>query len=332
MARTNPYGTTFAPTIPGGRTNPNRPPPVNELAPTPTAGTDPFGLFDDPSTKLFTDLIKNQMGTLSQPINDPTTNAMMALIAGRIPQMLSGGGGSGGNALLGDFINIGRQRMQELQAEPFSAGEEQAMKTKAMEDVEQLRTASKQRVTEDAARRGLGETSGVLQAGYRDVDRSMDANRAKGVNDLMLFIAQERQRRKDAAVGIGQSLAGAGAADAQLRQGDAQLQFSRENAAMGLAKMLTDMSSGLRGETDARRKETLGLAGILADLPVQRLQLMLNVLNGAGGNNPASLASQIADTQRNAISNRQWEQQGQADYMDALGEILGYLGTRGRAV
>lgn len=329
MARANPYGTEFSPSQ--GRRNPNAPPVPNELQPTPTPAMDPFGMFDDPSTRLFTDLIKNQLGTLSQPVNDPTTTAMMALISSRLPGMLSGGGGSGGNALLGDFLNIGRQRMQELQAEPFSAGEEQAMKTRTMEEVEQLRTAGKQRATEDAARRGLGESSGVLQAQYRDVDRGIDAARAKGANDLMLAIAQERQRRKDAAVGIGQSLSQAGAADAQLRQGDAQLQFSRENAATGLMKMLADMSAGLRGETDARRKESLGLAGLLADLPVQRLQLMLNVLNGSGGNNPASLASQIAQAQQNATQNRQYADEGNAQMMAALGQVLGYLGTRGRA-
>ncbi len=324
--RTGPIGATFSP--------------APAPAPTTPASSDPFNMFDDPSTQLFTQMLGKSINALQQPVQDPTRDAVMALFASKIPSMLNAptpSVGYGGNALLGDLVNAGRQRITELNQEPFSAGEEAAMRTKAAEQVEQLRTSSRQRALEDTSRLGQGKTSGTLQARLGEVDRSADAARAEGTNQLLLAIAQERQRRKDQAVQVAQSLASAGQAEAgmQLQGQGLQLQASgqrdaRTSQALNLAQMLAGMSASARGEDLARQNQALGYAGMLADLPVQRLTLANNILNGSGANNPSSILNgfaQLSNLTQNATNTGN---QNQAAMLSGLGQLLGYFASQNR--
>jgi hypothetical protein len=332
-------GTSFSLT-PGGRSGPPLSPVRNELQPVAppaaAAPADPFGMFDDPATNFFTHMLGDRINALQAPVSDPTRDSVMALFGAAIPRLMNTAPlsvGYGGNPLLGDLVNSGRQRITELNQEPFSAGEEAAMRARASDTIEQMRTASRTRALEDTARLGQARTSGTMQARLADADRTADGARAESANTLMLAIAQERQRRRDQAVSIAQSLAAAGQSEAgmQMQGQGLQLQaqgqaFGQQNQALGLASTLAALSGQQRQEEQQRQSQAVGYAGMLADLPMQRLQSALGVLNGTGGSNPSSILNglgQLSGLQTNANQNAQ---QQQAAMLAGLGQILGYVG------
>lgn len=135
------------------------------------------------------------------------------------------------NPWLQQFAEHSQKRIAELQQEPFSAQEEDRYRTRALERIEADRAASRQRALEDAARRGVGESSGVIQERFRDVDRSADTNRAVAERDLAIFQAEERQRRRDLATQVSQLLAAMGQGEAA-RELQAQMAAEQINSQM----------------------------------------------------------------------------------------------------
>lgn len=330
-------GTTFAP-----------------VAPTPQASApadDPFNQFDDPATHQLEELIKRQMGTLSQPYHDQTSDDVMAMFRKQIADLQGSapvsydmpGDFFVGNDLLGDFITEGRKRIGELNERPFSDAEEAALKTRTRNDQVVARDAAKQRVVEDAARRGLGESSGVLQEGLQGQERAFTAADAKSQNDLMLWIADQIQQRKDKATSIAGSLASAGEAQAGRAQagkiagGQMRLQGqiaatsanqARQGQIMSLAGALADMAAQQRGEARGRQQDVLALSTLLSQLPVQRLQLMMSVLNGTGGNNIPDLfkdVSTLNNSQEYAHANDPTN-----GFLEALAALGKYYADRGK--
>lgn len=288
---------------------------------------DPFSMFDDPSTKYLTDIIKQQIGDYSKPVSmDGDTAGVLAWLKG---QMAGGVTSGAGNGLLGDFITQGRQRITELNQEPFSAGEENALRTKAKDQLTIDRDAQRQMALEDISRRGVDDSSGVLQERYANIDRAYAGADSKAMNDLMLFIAQQRQDRKDKATGIAGQLATAGAADAQMQNSAWEASAGR---LMQAATTIANLQAQQRGETRANQQQVLNLAAMLAQLPVDRLNMMLSIVNGTGGG-ANGLNSLFGNTL--ALSNSQQSAQnqqnaGQAAFINGLAEVASYYANRGK--
>lgn len=324
------------------------------VAPTAHASTDldPFNQFDDPSTHFLEQIIKQQMGELAQPSSDPTQAGLMDFFKNQIASLSNaapisfdvGGDFNADNPLFDQFVAQGQKRIGELEQRPFTDAEEAAMRTRTRNDQVIARDAAKRRVVEDAARRGLGESSGVIQEGLQGQEQAFVAADAKAANDLMMYIADQIQQRKDKAAGISASLATAGEQQAARQQagkiagGQMKMQGqiaaasanqNRQGQIMGMASMLADMAAQQRGETRARRGDVLSLATLLQQLPVQRLQLMMQVLNGSGGNNVDNLFGNVVSL-NNAQQNARNQGNDDADnFLEAMAAYGKYYADRG---
>lgn len=294
-------------------------------APSANAGAaDPFGMFDDPGTALLMQTIKKQMGEYSQPVAfDKDTMGVLDFLKG---QMAGGVSSGSGNPLLGDFITQGRKRIAELEQEPFSAGEEAALKTKAKDQITVDRDAQRQMALEDMSRRGVADSSGVLQERYANIDRAYSSADAKAMNDLMLYISGERQNRKDKAAGLSQQLSQAGMQEEQIANSARESSSAR---IMQAASTIANLQAQQRGETRANQQQVLNLAAMMAQLPMDRLNMMMGVLNGSGGNNAGSLFNNTL-----ALSNTQGRQNeinasANDGMLEGLSSMFTYFANRG---
>lgn len=279
MAAPYPYDDEYrrqrGPRARGGRAN-EFTPPTTAPTPTPTMPSG-FGGYDDPFTNLLTTTAMGRMAKLSQPYSDPGLDEVVNLIRGKI---------------------TGLQNEPQL----FTPQEEDRLFTKGWDTLEQRRTGAKQRATEDAARRGLGETSGVIQEQYRDIDRSFDADRTRGEADIAMYMTNERNQRRT----------------------------QRDGQILQMAGMLADYAAQRRGEQRANENDTLQIATMLSQLGPQRLALAMNVLNGSGGNDVSGLFNNtlnLSNTQTNANQNSAAARQ---NFLLGLGQLLGGMGGNQR--
>lgn len=289
--------------------------------------------YDDPYTSLFETLAKQQIARSSQPYNDPLLGDVLGLIKSRIGATNAmSAPGVVGNNLLGDFITQARQRVTELNQEPFSAPEEDRLRTGLKENIELDRTAGRQRNIEDISRRGMADTSGVLAELNSRTDRGADTNRTKAESDLAQFITNERNRRRSEATTITGQLAGAGAADAQLqaqqRATNANFDLNKGQQILSMAGMIAEIAAQQRGETRARESDVLTIAQSLSQLGPQRLALMLSTLNGTGGNDLNSIFGNTLNLSNANTYAQNNQQTGQANMMGGLSQILAYLAAQ----
>jgi hypothetical protein len=336
--RNTPPGTTFGSTFsPTGSDS--------------TGNNDPFNQFDDPATHHLESIIQQQLAKLSRPMADPTTDGIMAFLKGQLGSLSSappiafdfGGDFTASNPLFDDFVTQGRQRIAELNQRPFTDAEEAALKTRTRQDQVVARDEAKKRVLLDAARRGVGESSGVLQEGLQGAEQSFTAADAKSQNDLMLWIADQMQQRKNQATGIAQSLASAGEARASREQagriagGQMKMQGqiaansanqARQGMVLGIAGSLAEMAAQQRGEQRVRQQDVLALSTLLAELPMQRLQMMMSVLNGTGGNNIPNLFSNVSQLNAAQEAARARGDAASASFLEGLAKLASYYSNR----
>jgi hypothetical protein len=318
--------------ISGFRRNPNAigttfsPAPSNPFGSTSTASTDPFSMFDDPATNLLMQTIKKQMAQYNQPV---TLDKDTAGVLDYLRNQMGGGPQIAGNGLLGDFVSEGRQRIAELNQEPFSASEEEALKTKAKDSLTIDRDTQRHLAEQDIARRGMADSSGVLQDRLKSIDASYTAADAKNANDLMLYIAGERQNRHDKAAALAGQLSAAGAADAQMTN---QAREAASARVMSAAQAIANIAAQQRGEGRANQQQVLNLAAMMAQLPMDRLNSIMGIINGTGGG-PAGMSSLFGNTL--SLSNAQQGQQnannaGQAAFLQGLSQLAAYFANRGK--
>lgn len=301
----------------------------------PTTGTNPTtSLFSDPYTKLFEDISRQRINTLSQPFSDPGLEEVLGLIRGQIGNLQSSPGINfgGGNSMFGDFISQGQKRIAELNQAPFTSQEEAAMKTKTQDTLAAQRDQARQRATEDVARLGQASTSGTLQARIADVEKGFESSSAKAQNDQMLWIADQAQQRKNQATTIAQQLAAMGAQEEGMANArgiaSANYDQSRNGAIMSAAGMLADIAAQKRGEQRANQNDVLQIAQQLSNLTPQRLALAMNVLNGSGGNDLSGLFTNTLNLSNTQASNAQNSTNASSAFMQALAKIMSYYGAK----
>lgn len=308
-------------------------PPPNELAPSSSAS--PLPEFDDPASMFFKNMLRTQITDLSRPFTDPALDDVVGLIRTRLGTLGSAGpiAFGGGNPYAADFATQARQRIAELNQEPYSAQEEERLRTKTWDSLERQRTTAKQRATEDAARRGLGESSGVIQDAYRDVDRSYDSARTQAEADLAMFLTTERQRRRSEATGVAQALAAFGEGEAA--RGDsraianATLMQNREGQILQMAGMLADLAAQRRGETRARSQDVLMMAQELANYDPRRLAQITSILTGAtAGNTPNDVFGNTLAFSNAQANQQAYASQGRSAFMQGMGQILAFLANQ----
>lgn len=245
---------------------------TNELTGTPTTGAATQPGYEDVFTPWLETLGSQRIEQLQRPFSDPMLDEVVGLIRGRVGQIQSTPTG-------------------------FSAQEEDRLNTRAWDGLERRRTAAKQRATEDAARRGLGESSGVIQEQYRDIDSGFDSDRTRAEADTNIWMSQEENSRRN--------------------QQTSQL--------MQLAGMLSQVAGTRRAEERTNQNDILQIATMLSNIGPSRLAQLMGVVNGVQQPNIAGAFSNQLNLSNSQTAQSQYDSQGRAAMMAGLGQLIGAI-------
>jgi hypothetical protein len=267
---------------------------------TPQTGPSPF--FDDPLTQPIMSSWTQRMSQLSQPgpnygesmnvyrsalKEDPRyTDALKSLsdsIKRKAPP----------NAYLGQYARSTQQRMGELNADPFSSSDEAALKARFFDDLARSRDDRQQQLRERLAGMGMAPTSGTAQEASTLLEGEYEGARAAQQRDLLKYVTDERNRRRDLAVQMSGGLSQQGAVEAS---NQAQYEGQRANIASALAGLLANLQNqrlgvaqGLAGlqrqayvDDIERGGQHLETSALPAAIGQQRLAQMQQWLSGQG--------------------------------------------------
>jgi len=225
------------------------------------------------NTELYVNEILSRLQQLRQPIDDPFNRALQV------------------QAL---------QRVQQLQGDPYTAGQDAALVAKYREPLTQARDAQYQRNREEAARRGFMQSSGLLGVLDQNTDKAYQQAVASGSNDLAVQAITERDRRAQEGLAILSALVNA------------------ENAR--------------RTEIDNRSNQLVSTAALLPGLDERRLSLLLDAANGGTQANNSALSNllQLATLNQSANQTNSANSQNNAATFGAyLAQLLKNLGGQG---
>jgi hypothetical protein len=220
--------------------------------------------YTDPNSQFFLNEVMNRINQLRPPVEDPFENflKLMAL-----------------------------QRVQGLDGDPFTAGEDAALTAKYRDPLTQARDQAKKQKALELARRGFDPNSPLYQGEMTKIDQAYQGGIAQGANDLGVRAVDEKNRR-----------------------GQEQLSI--------LANLLQVNRTGADRQND-RYDQIVQLAKVFPDFDAQRLDQLLRASDS--GTNPASAMSALTSlgglnlsAQRDANANSQ-------DSAAAWGQILGYI-------
>ena len=269
--------------------------------------TVPGNQYSDPYTKLLEDLMSGRLNELLQPVQDPArqqyADAMQrraAALTEAEPQYQQ----------LMDFL---QQRFTELQGPGYTGAENEVLRTQALDPIERDRAAARQRVTERLAARGLTMESGIAQQALNEVDQAFDAMRAQNQGQLAQNELMRREDRSQRATTIGGQLV--------------DIPQARQREQLDVLDALQLLSSSVRGEEAARRREAIGYGGALADLGPQRLQLAMQAA-GMGGD-PGSAVSSLLGVNSLSNQNQFLNSQQSRSFWSGLGSLVPILQRAG---
>ena len=197
----------------------------------------PFGLggdfggsmFDDPGTALFEDMLKARIQELGSEPDDP-----------RLEQ----------------FFSDLDARVQELRGDPFSAEEEDQIRTRSLDQIGRNQDAAEARALEVLGSLGRAGTSGVNANVIAELADQFNQARAGAEQDFSEFALGERQRRRG-------------------------LAFDLQREGQTLESLIEE-------RRQQRRREQQSVASILAGLGPQRFAEAAAFLNGLPAPQPLS--------------------------------------------
>lgn len=204
-------------------------------------GTDTTSTYgNNANTELYVNEILSRLQQLRQPIDDPFNRALQV------------------QAL---------QRVQELQGDPYTAGQDAALVARYRAPITQARDAQYLRNKEEASRRGFLASSGLLGELDKNTDRAYQQAVASGANDLAVQAVAEKNARAEQALAILSALVNA------------------ENAR--------------RSEVDNRSNQLVSTAALLPGLDEKRLALLLDAAASGTQANSSALSNLLSLAQLN---------------------------------
>jgi hypothetical protein len=207
-----------------------------------------------------------------------------------------------------------RNRVTDLRGPGYTGAENEAVRTGALDPIEQDRQAARQRVIERLAARGITLESGIAQQALNDVDKAFDGMRATTQTTLTTSDLQRREGRNQRA-------------DA-METGIYDIGQARSREQLDVFSAMQVLEGMMQAEQDAREREQLSIGGALADLGPQRLQLAMQAA-GMGGNpssNFSSLLGLAGLNQNAALLN----QRNSGQLWSGIGQAAYYLSNAGR--
>jgi hypothetical protein len=318
--------------------------------------TSPFGnFFDDPTSQPINTAWNQRMTQLNQAAPsygditstlggylqpDPRFNAGLAALA------QSAGGNAAqakvlDNPYTAQFATATTNRMKELNQDPFSSSDEAALKARFFDSLALSRDDAYKQNAQQMASRGLAPSSGVAQALGAETSAGYQKARAGQQQALLQYVTDERNRRRDAAVGMSGNLQQAGLADTSEKQNALTSNASLANQWQATrASILGNVLQAIQGQqglglnaattmASLRRQQylddnqrgadllqTSALPNALTQARMQALQQTL-----AGGPTSQSLFGQYSQMNAQQIAQAQANAQRNAAIWGAAGQI-----------
>jgi hypothetical protein len=307
----------------------------------PQAGTFGGGMpfFDDPLTQPIMSAWTGRMSQLARPgpdygeaedylrasaREDPRLSGLIKTLTGLTTRSAPG------NAYLGQYAGATQKRMKELNEDPFSGSDEAALKARFFDDLARDRDDRHQQLRERLAGMGMAPTSGTAQEAATLLEGEYEGARASQQRDLLKYVTDERNRRRDLAVEMSGGLSGHGQADASNR---AQWMAQQANIGQGLAGLLASLQAnkagvgqslaGLKrtayGDDLERGGALLETSALPATMWQQRMAQMAQLLQGQG--TPQSLYEQQLAQQKLADENKRYSDQNKANIFGTIGGV-----------
>lgn len=266
----------------------------------------PGDQFDDPYTQYYEQMLKDRIGQLQQPYDDPMRQQWLALMAQQ-QQMLAAQQQyqlqenerlkqrrSLATGATDEFVSFMRDRADRLMQPAYTGAEQEIIRTQYLDPLARDRDATKKRALENVGSRGFDPTSGIAQELFQNVEATHDRLRAEAQGDIAYRqINEQRSREAEAQQLMGMIPMALEAA----AQGDLEFLTLLNDAVnqlgmgqIGLQGQAAGAEAAMRGEDDARANEALGWASQLYELPYTAAQQGMAALGQAP--NPASLTSQ----------------------------------------
>lgn len=241
--------------------------------------------FSDPLTAQYEQLLQSQTALYQQQ------QAQMQQEATR--QQATRDQTAAAAKQLTDFL---QQRVAKLQQPAYSGAEQEVLRTRALEPIENDRAAAQKRALENIGSRGFDPSSGIAQELLQQTNRSFDQERSRAQNDLAYNQIQEQRSRDQEAQ--------------QLLQYLAQLPEATARGDLGFVDYLNQL-------VNQPGQSALATGGTLADLPVQRTQLAAQIAGLPVS--PTSSVQGLLSLLQNAQSNRYLNQGNSADFWRQIG-------------
>jgi hypothetical protein len=228
-------------------------------------GNPAVGYGNSQSTELFLNELLSRLEQLRQPINDPYRPV---------------------------YEQFAMDRINSLGGDPYTAGEDAALRAKYMNPLAQARDAEYEHNRENIGARGMLASSGLLGALDERTGQNYQGAVGAASNDLAVQAIDEKQRRQNQQLEILMNLLGEG--------------------------------RNVRAEDNARGVELLQTSALPMDLDERRLQMLLQA-SGEGGSSPASIMQSLMSLGNLGLTQQQLAQQNKSQSSYAWGQMLPYL-------
>ena len=228
-------------------------------------GSGGVGYDNSASTTLFLNEVLSRLEQLRQPINDPYREL---------------------------YEKYALQRIEGLGGDPYTAGEDAALRARYMNPLTQARDAAQLQAKERIGARGMMASSGLLEDSLGEIDQGYEQAVGQASNDLAVQAINERQNRQNQQLAILTDLLGEG--------------------------------RNVRSEDNARAVELLQTAGLFPEMDERRLQLLLQA-SGEGGGGMNSLMSTLMQLGQLGLTQQQLGQQNRQNSSYAWGQMIPFL-------
>lgn len=256
--------------------------------------------FTDPITSNYERLVTDRVNQLLQTFSLPEFQQLKQLLQARIGQL-----GSPETT----FSNALRQRISELNAPVYSAGEENALRVRAFDRLQQMKDAEKRAAADRLMAMGHAPSSGTIAQAYADIDRKYQGIEASLQSDLFTNAIGERQRRSDEATQLSGVLS-------DVTEGRSREQLDTANALAALTQNIFSIGEG-------RQDQAVSMYSLLPALLESRLGLANGVFNGSS--TPSSALSTLLTLAQLGQNNRALNSQGTSNFLGGLGMILPFI-------
>lgn len=291
--------------------------------------------FSDPSTQQFESYLQQRIAELTQPVNDPSREALARLLdqqtqmyqqqqaaqieANRQLQERKAQAQTSLDKMLA-YVN---DRATKLQGPAYTGTEQEILRTQALDPIESDRQAALKRALDNIGARGFDPTSGIAQDLLRQVNASFDKERNANQNDLAYKQINEQRSREQEAQQllqyIPQAQDAAARGDLEFLQMLNQAVNQLGAGAVTGAAQSASLGAQTRAEEQQRRDELLARSGQLYQLPLNAAQLGMAAIGQAPS--PTDLTQQSIQ-----LAQLKQQQQGQnANFWLGLGNAFANL-------